>query len=117
MVNQEILFDRKLLRQNRLRISKNFAQHNFLHHEIANRIAENVELLNREWGAMLEINGLDGYLADLLTSHHAPSSLTQSVEDLVNIKLPSQPNSRDPRPSAKDDECVERSSVPLLEGV
>jgi NADH dehydrogenase [ubiquinone] 1 alpha subcomplex assembly factor 5 len=70
VVIQEILFNRKLLRQNRLRISKNdfkiFAQHNFLHHEIANRIAENVELLNREFGAVLEINGLDGYLADLL---------------------------------------------------
>jgi NADH dehydrogenase [ubiquinone] 1 alpha subcomplex assembly factor 5 len=66
VVNSEILFDRKLLARNRKRISKNFAQHNFLHHEIANRIAENVEMLNREFGSILEINGLDGYLSGLL---------------------------------------------------
>jgi len=107
-VNQEILFDRKLLRQNRLRISKNFAQHNFLHHEIANRIAENVELLNREFGAMLEISAMDGYLSSLIkaekkvitinhtplstsnasspSSHHGPSSLVRSTEDLVSYE-------------------------------
>ena len=66
MVNQEILFDRKLLRQNRSRAFKNFAQHNFLHHEIANRIAENVESLNREFDSVLEIGALDGHLSSMI---------------------------------------------------
>ncbi len=54
-MTNETLFDRNLLRQNRQRAVKNFEQHNFLHHEVANRIAENVEFLNREFERVLEI--------------------------------------------------------------
>lgn len=63
---QEVLFDRDLLRQNKLRAAKNFQQHNFLHHEIANRIAENVELLNRDFANVLEIGAMDEYLRGLV---------------------------------------------------
>lgn len=62
MITKETLFDRNLLRQNRWRCSKNFAQNNFLHHEVANRIAENVEFLNRNFEQVLEIAAFDDYL-------------------------------------------------------
>ena len=65
-MTQEVLFDRNLLRLNRERASKNFAQHNFMHHEFANRIAENVEFLNRNFENVLEIGAYDNYLRDLL---------------------------------------------------
>jgi len=65
-MTKEILFDRKLLRQNRARAALGFAQHNFLHHEIANRIAENVEFLNRKFESALEIGAMDDYLFSLI---------------------------------------------------
>ncbi len=64
----EILFNRNLLRLNRARFAKGFAQHNFLHHEVANRIAENVGFLNREFESLLEITPRDGYLSALVKS-------------------------------------------------
>ncbi|MBU6140022.1 MAG: methyltransferase domain-containing protein [Proteobacteria bacterium] len=63
----EILFDLDLLRQNRARAFKNFAQHNFLYHEVANRIAENLELLNRKFERILELDAMDDYLQKLVT--------------------------------------------------
>jgi NADH dehydrogenase [ubiquinone] 1 alpha subcomplex assembly factor 5 len=66
VVIKENLFDRNLLRLNRKRAVKNFSQHNFLFHEVANRIAENVEFLNREFDSILEISGFDGYLSTQL---------------------------------------------------
>lgn len=65
-MSQEVLFDRDLLRQNRARAAKGFAQHNFLHMEVANRIAENVEFLGREFGEVLEIGAFDDYLRNLI---------------------------------------------------
>lgn len=65
-MSNEVLFDRNLLRQNRQRASKNFAEHNFLHHEVANRIAENVEYLQRPFARVLEIGALDDYLRQQL---------------------------------------------------
>ncbi len=65
---QEVLFNRDLLRQNKARASKTFSQASFLHHEIANRIAENVELLNRKFSNILEIGAMDDYLRDLILS-------------------------------------------------
>jgi SAM-dependent methyltransferase len=63
----EILFDQDLLRQNRARALKNFSQHNFLFHEVANRIAENLELLNRKFERILEVESMDNYLQELVT--------------------------------------------------
>lgn len=65
---QEALFDRDLLRQNKARARQNFQQHNFLHHEIANRIAENVASLQREFVNILEIGAMDDHLQKLLKS-------------------------------------------------
>jgi NADH dehydrogenase [ubiquinone] 1 alpha subcomplex assembly factor 5 len=65
-MNKEILFNRELLRQNQTRHSKIFLQHNFLFHEVANRIAENAESTNREFESLLEINPRDVYLSSLI---------------------------------------------------
>ncbi len=64
----ELLFDRKLLRLNRARMFTHFDQHNFLHHEVAKRIAENAESLNLATNHLLEIGALDGYLSSLIAS-------------------------------------------------
>lgn len=79
---QEVLFDRDLLRQNKARAAKNFHEHNFLHHEIANRIAENVEFLNRDFADVLEIGAMDDYLRDLIA---AKSTKFSRVEDRENF--------------------------------
>ncbi len=79
-MNSEFLFDRDLLRQNRKRAAKNFSEHNFLHHEVANRIAENVEFLNREFLSVLEIGAMDGYLQELISRPRREDGVT-SLED------------------------------------
>jgi SAM-dependent methyltransferase len=89
-MTQEVLFDRNLLRLNRERASKNFAQHNFMHHEVANRIAENVEFLNRNFENVLEIGAYDDYLSSLILagSRHEdevtnPRSMSPRLHDGV----------------------------------
>lgn len=91
---QEEIFDRQLLRQNRRRAVKNFDQHNFLHHEIANRIAENIAFLNRQFTSVLEIGPMDDYLKKTIgiSSYHCCSdeeSLPDSSEsfDLILSNL------------------------------
>lgn len=81
MVTQEIIFDRKLLRQNRARALKNFAQHNFLFIEVANRIAENVQFLNRNFDSMLELGARDGYLSNLLNAKNKIASDINLIAD------------------------------------
>lgn len=83
MVN--LLFDRKLLRQNRKRALRNFAQHNFLHHEIANRLVEDIELLNRDFENCLEISALDNHLLDSITK-------TKKVKRIFQTRINLSPN-------------------------
>ena len=79
---QEVLFNRELLRQNKVRAQKNFSQHNFLHHEIANRIAENVELLNRDFENILEIGAMDNYLRELVLPKTKGFEMIDDLEEL-----------------------------------
>ncbi|MBP7710640.1 MAG: methyltransferase domain-containing protein [Rickettsiales bacterium] len=79
-MTNETLFDRNLLRQNRQRAMKNFEQHNFLHHEVANRIAENVEFLNREFDRVLEI----GACGDCVSSKVKVTDFCVDEESLPN---------------------------------
>jgi SAM-dependent methyltransferase len=51
-----MLFDRDLLKQNRARVLKSGVKNHFLVDEIRSRIAENIELLNRKFENILEIN-------------------------------------------------------------
>ena len=60
----DLLFDRRLLRQNKKRIAAKFHKHNFLHHEIADILFENIVVQNRDFENILEISPQDGYLTD-----------------------------------------------------
>lgn len=64
----KILFDRDLLRLNRKRFADVFNKHNFLYHEVANRIAEDLLCLKQEVEDVLEIVPRDGYLSGLIKS-------------------------------------------------
>jgi SAM-dependent methyltransferase len=79
---QEVLFDRDLLRQNKLRARSKFLDHNFLYHEVANRIAENVKFLNREFNDILEIGAMDDYLSKLVNKAGAPYKFMEDAEIL-----------------------------------
>ncbi len=84
---QEAIFDRELLRQNKARAQKDFHQHNFLHHEIANRIAENVESLQRKFEQVLEIGAMDDHLQSLVLPM---SQAFEEISDQENIALQSE---------------------------
>jgi SAM-dependent methyltransferase len=77
-MTQEVLFDRKLLRQNMARAASNFSNHNFLYVEVANRIAENVQFLNHKFESVLEIGGRDTCLTDLIRSSQNPKTIIQT---------------------------------------
>jgi SAM-dependent methyltransferase len=79
---QEVLFDRDLLRRNKLRARSKFLDHNFLHHEVANRIAENVKFLNREFKDILEIGAMDDYLSNQLNEGGAQYKFMEDAEIL-----------------------------------
>lgn len=70
------LFDRKLLAQNRQRSAKNFENHSFLHHEIASRIVENLDLLQifDKPLQVLEIGSRDGFLSEAISKKLATKS-------------------------------------------
>lgn len=60
------IFNRVLLKQNRVRALENYEDHNFLIHEIANRIIEDIDNLGMEFNSVLEVDAMDGYLIDNL---------------------------------------------------
>lgn len=62
------IFNRKLLLSSRKRHAKNFENYNFLYHEIAERIAENLEMLKEFLHPItaLEIEPRDGFLSSIL---------------------------------------------------
>jgi len=83
MVN---LFDRKLLRRNQARFLGDFAKYNFIYHEIADRIMENLFSLNRDFETALEISAKDQYLSDSIVKSGKvkqifQTSLTQRLGD------------------------------------
>lgn len=62
------IFNRKLLRINQARIINNFADYNFIYHEIISRIKENISLIsNRNFNSILKLGILDDYQLDINT--------------------------------------------------
>ncbi|MBL6664909.1 MAG: methyltransferase domain-containing protein [Rickettsiales bacterium] len=66
----DTIFDRKLLKQNRARALKNYANHNFLVHEIANRIIDNINHLDLQLVDVLELGAMDGYLSNNIVANN-----------------------------------------------
>lgn len=67
----QALFDRKLYRHNQTRHSKAFAKHNFLHHEIAQVMLEQIQGFDSKFEQALEISAKDGFFSDLLLKNGA----------------------------------------------
>lgn len=73
-MNQAI-FDRKLLLANKIRAKKHFEDHNFLYVEVANKIVENLQFLDRNFESVLEISGRDGYLSNQIKLTKNPKKI------------------------------------------
>jgi SAM-dependent methyltransferase len=86
---KEQLFERNLLRAFRKRCAKNFAQHNFLHHEVANRIHENLFCLpidsNKTFEKILELGAWDTYLSDLINAKQKFTTDAINHSDSFNL--------------------------------
>ena len=72
------IFDRKLLRINRDRASKNLGQFNFLFTDAADRIIEKVTDFNQSFNNILEVGARDGFLGKQLFNLKKSSFLVQS---------------------------------------
>lgn len=79
-----MIFDRKLLKQNQIRAQKLFANCNFLHHEISNRLAENLSLMNCDFQDVLEIGAKDDYLQKLIEKTPTYNDLTRVMDKKIN---------------------------------
>ncbi len=62
-----LLFDRKLLRYNQKRLHDNFKDYNFLHHEMAQIMVDNISSLNADFSDVVEISAKDSFLTDYIT--------------------------------------------------
>ena len=86
-----MLFDRELLRQNRRRGVKN----NFLQQEVSNRINENLDLLNREFKNILEIDeenfSYPENVFDLVLSNLDFHLINEIPQYLIKVKSILQP--------------------------
>lgn len=89
MVNKNSIFDRKLLKHNLNRFSKNFEKSDFLFREISNRLIENIRDFNQDFSNILEINARDGYLGKEISKIKNSKNLTQTNIS-NNFQLPNQ---------------------------
>jgi NADH dehydrogenase [ubiquinone] 1 alpha subcomplex assembly factor 5 len=80
------LFDRKLLKAFKTRALTHFAKHSFLHHEIANRIAENISFLNRKFEKILEIGAMDEELQHLILQGMKANYTFAPDEENLNLQ-------------------------------
>ena len=60
----DLLFDRKLLRQNQKRYENSFSNYSFLYHEIAQLIADEIASLSANFNNMIEISAKDDFLTN-----------------------------------------------------
>ena len=65
-IHDEQLFDRRLVRQRRDRISDKFAHHNFLFKEVADCLVDRLATMKYEFPKVLDLGGREGYLSGCL---------------------------------------------------
>jgi NADH dehydrogenase [ubiquinone] 1 alpha subcomplex assembly factor 5 len=90
MVKSQNLFDRQLLQQNHKRYQRGFKDYNFLYTEIANIILENIELQNRAFDAVFEINKITNFFQENLQYKLFESCCFEELCDEENINFSSQ---------------------------
>jgi NADH dehydrogenase [ubiquinone] 1 alpha subcomplex assembly factor 5 len=81
------LFDFGLFVHNQGRHLKKFPEYNFLYHEVADLIIENLLFHNRDFDEILEINSRDGYLSNAILELKQVKKLvkTNFVADFFNL--------------------------------
>ena len=79
------IFDRKLLKQNQSRISQQFSEYNFLYHEIATRIVENIQFFLKDFENCLEIEARDGYLSSLMKQEKNIKNVQTISDDDLSV--------------------------------
>lgn len=89
-MNSQNLFDRQLLQQNHKRYQRVFADYNFLYLEIANIILENIELQNRAFDAVFEINKKNNFFQENLRYKSFESCSFDEICDEEKINFSSQ---------------------------
>ena len=73
-----IVFDRALVRVRRDRAAAGFAAHAFLYEEVARRLAERLELMQRTFPRALVLGGRTGGMAAMLTGRFGIETLVQA---------------------------------------
>ncbi len=63
----EILFDRNLLKINQKRYQCKFSEHNFIYHEVASIIIENITSLDKNFSDVLEISAKDNLITNSIS--------------------------------------------------
>ncbi len=89
-MNSQNLFNRQLLQQNFKRYQRVFADYNFLYTEIANIILENIELQNRAFDAVFEINKMTNFFQENLQYKLFESCDFEEICDEEKINFSSQ---------------------------
>ena len=83
MVKNNFIFDRKLLTQNSKRYQHQFKNYNFIHHQIANKISEDLTFSNKNYQEAIEINSQDDYLKSLLINNNIVHNYLSTNTDIV----------------------------------
>ena len=89
-MNSQNLFDRQLLQQNYKRYQRVFVDYNFLYLEIANIILENIELQNRAFDTVFEINKKTNFFQENLRYKSFEFCTFEEILDEENIDFPLQ---------------------------
>jgi SAM-dependent methyltransferase len=90
MANSQNLFDRQLLQKNYKRYQRVVGDYNFLYTEIANIILENIELQNRAFDAIFEINKISNFFQENLRYQSFDSCSFDEICDEEKINFPHQ---------------------------
>lgn len=90
MANSQNLFDRQLLQKNHKRYQRVDGDYNFLYTEIANIILENIELQNRAFDTIFEINKMSNFFQENLRYKLFESSNFDEICDEEKINFPHQ---------------------------
>lgn len=80
------IFDRTLLRQRRSRVAQDFADHDFLFREIADRLAERTADVRRQFALALDWGGRTGAFADA-ARRRAPGKIGRLIHSDISFDL------------------------------
>jgi SAM-dependent methyltransferase len=82
-----LIFDRELIRKNKIRARKNFSNHNFLHHLVSQILLDRIEIYDKNFLKILEIGAMDNFLENQLTKkfNQLNGFIYKNIEDCENF--------------------------------